>query len=137
MSLRSAINPNPQQQLHDFTPDDFAPRGTVKLANTILDEARAFRLDLEAYNSRANWIVAFTWCYQRLMRKSGEIQYVDEGPGLDFAGYRSTELPDYAVEIRQGVPLAFIIRRDVLNAAQAKEIVKVSLNTGRQSFALI
>jgi hypothetical protein len=125
------------QQLHDFTPNDFAPKGAVRLGNSVLDEARAFQRDLQSYDPDANWIVAFTWCYQRQMRKSGESQYVDEGPGLDLAGYRSTELPDYAVEIRGDMSVAFIIRRDILATSQAKEIVKVTLSSGRQSFALI
>jgi hypothetical protein len=126
-----------QEQIHDFTPSDFAPKGSVKLADSVLDEARAFQRDLQNYDPAAKWIVAFTWCYQRLMRKSGESQYVDEGPGLDLAGYRSTELPDYAVEIQDSVPLAFIIRPDILAASQAKQIVKVTLSSGRQSFGLV
>jgi hypothetical protein len=126
-----------QQQLHDFTPNDFAPNGTMKLDSNVIAEARAFLRDLLEYDPDSKWIVAFAWCYQRLMRKSGESQYVDEGPGIDLAGYRSTELPDYAVEIRDGVPIAFIIRQDILAASQNKEIVNVTLSSGRQSFGLI
>jgi hypothetical protein len=128
---------SPDKQLHDFTPEDFAPKGAIKLGNGVIDEARTFLQDLQKFDPHSKWIVAFAWCYERQMRKSGESQYVDEGPGFDLAGYRSTELPDYAAEARDGVPLAFIIRQDILGASRNKEIVNVTLNSGRQSFGLI
>ncbi len=128
--------PSKYEPKHDFTPKDFAPRGTIKLADGVLDRARQFQSELQRYDSNAQWIVAFTWCYKRSMRKKGETEYIDEAPGLDLAGYRSTELPDYAVELRDGVRLAFIIRHDIFEAAKEKKVIEVRLASGRDSFDL-
>ncbi len=128
--------PSNYEPQHDFTPGDFAPTGTIKLADGVLDQARQFQSELQSYDPNAEWIVAFTWCYKRSMRKKGESEYINEAPGLDLAGYRSTELPDYAVELREGVRLAFIIRHDILAAAKEKKVIEVRLVSGRDSFDL-
>jgi hypothetical protein len=61
---------------------------------------------------------------------------IDEGTGIDLAGYRTSEIPDGAVEVYDGVPVTFIIPRDKIEEAKRKEIVQIRLTSKRLSFAL-
>jgi hypothetical protein len=122
---------------HGFTPDDFAPTGVINLSPEALSDARAFLIHLGQFDGSARWIAGFVWTYARSMRKSGQTEIVDEGPGIDLAGYRFSEIPSYAVESRDGTPVIFIIPQDKIAAATQKEIVEVKLVTGRPSFELI
>lgn len=122
---------------HGFTPIDFAPPGAVKLSAEALSDARDFLVHLGQFDENAKWIAGFVWNYARSMRKAGQTEIVDEGPGIDLAGYRFSEIPSYAVEIRDGTPVIFVIPRDKIATATQKEIVQVKLTTGRPSFELI
>ena len=122
---------------YGFNDDDFAPRGSMTLSAEVLDKAREFVFQLERFEPTSTWIAGFAWCYARTMRESPSSELIDEGPGIDLAGYRTTEIPKDAVEIRNGVPITFIIPRDKIKAAKRKEIVQVRLKSKRLSFELV
>ena len=131
MSADTSENP------YDLNTNDFAPPGQIALSRAAMEEARQFLSKLAQYEKEAKWIVAFTWCYKRSFQKSPESQSIDEGPGIDLAGYRSSEIPPDAVEVRGGVPLAFIIPSKRLSLATKKEIVETRLPSGRLSYMLV
>ncbi len=131
MSTDTSENP------YGFNTNDFAPPGQIALSGAAMEEARQFLSELAQYEKEPKWIVAFTWCSKRSFQKSPESQSIDEGPGIDLAGYRSSEIPPDAVEVRDGVPLAFIIPGERLSSAKRKEIVETRLPSGRLSYMLV
>jgi hypothetical protein len=70
------------------------------------------------------------------LKKSPDSPAIDEGPGIDLAGYRVSDIPTDAVDERSGVPLAFIIPHDRFEDAKRKEIVQTRLASGRLSYEL-
>jgi hypothetical protein len=98
-------NSNP----HGFKSGDFAPAGEIILSDEARSRAKEFLSDLNRYQPGAWWVVGFIWCSARTMRENKESKEIDEGPGIDLGGYRTWELPSEAIEIRDGVPMAFII----------------------------
>jgi hypothetical protein len=128
--------PGAVENPYGFNAHDFVPAGKVILSSEVLKEARQFLLELQKYERAAKWIVAFTWCYNRSIKKTPDSPAIDEGSGIDLAGYRSSEIPSEAVEVRDGVPLAFIIPRDQFSLASKKEIIQTKLASGRLSFQL-
>jgi hypothetical protein len=131
------MSPDAFKNPYAFKDHDFAPRGEIKLAPGALQEARQFLSELGANEDGSKWVVAFTWCYKRAFRKSPDAPSIDEGPGLDIAGYRSTEIPANAIDVREGVSLTFIIPPDQLEKAKDKMIVERRLQSGRMSYELI
>jgi len=121
---------------YGFTANDFAPCGLITLSSEALADAREFVNHLQRFEPTSRWIAGFAWCYARTMRESPNSEVIDEGPGIDLAGYRTNEIPADAVELRDGVPVTFIIPRDKVEAARLKEIVQVRLNSKRLSFEL-
>ena len=130
MSERAFANP------YEFTSEDFAPRGAIALSLEALAAATEFVGHLQRFGPSSQWIAGFVWCYARTMRESPNSESIDEGPGIDLAGYRTSEIPVDAVELRDGVPVTFIIPRDKFEAAKRKEIVQIRLTSKRLSFAL-
>jgi hypothetical protein len=131
MTAESFKNP------YQFNDDDFAPRGAIQLDPAAIEEARQFLSELGANERDGKWVVAFTWCYGRTFQKSSNSPNVDEGPGIDIAGYRTKELPPGVIEVRNGVPVAFIIPAEQLAAASRKAIVETRLASGRMSYKLV
>ena len=121
---------------YGFKTDDFVRPGQITLAPEAFAEARQFLSELEQYEQGTKWIVGFTWSRARTMQRDHDSRSVDEGPGIDVMGYRSTEIPSEAVEVREGVPLTFIIPREQFDRAQKKEIVETRLVSGRLSYEL-
>ncbi len=121
---------------YGFTSLDFAPRGEIALSPEALTDAKEFVGHLQRFEPTSRWIAGFVWCYTRTMRETPNSELIDEGPGIDLAGYRTSEIPVDAVELRDGVPVTFIIPRDKIEAAKRKEIVKIRLASKRLSFAL-
>ena len=121
---------------YGFTPDDFAPDGVLALSPEAQAEGRDFVSHLQQFEPSSRWIAGFAWCYDRSMRENPGSEMIDEGPGIDLAGYRATEIPAGPVEVRDGVPFTFVIPRDKVDFAKRKEIVQVRLASGRLSFAL-
>jgi hypothetical protein len=121
---------------HGFRPTDFVPPEHIGISPEALSEARQLLSELQSQTQGTKWIVAFTWCYDRTFKKSPDSPAVDEGPGIDLAGYRVSEIPPYAVDHRSGVPLAFIIPHDKFENATRKEIVQTRLASGRLSYEL-
>ncbi len=121
---------------YGFNADDFAVAGQIILSPEVLEEARQFLSGLQKYERATKWIVAFTWCYNRSIKMTPESSVIDEGPGIDLAGYRSSEIPPEAVDIRAGVPIAFIIPHDQLTHASKKEVIRTKLASGRLSYQL-
>jgi len=130
MSEQAFANP------YGFTSEDFAPRGVIALSPEALADAKEFVGHLQRFEPTSRWIAGFAWCYARTMRESPNSELIDEGPGIDLAGYRTSEIPADAVELRDGVPVTFIIPRDKIEAAERKEIVQIRLTSKRFSFAL-
>jgi len=116
---------------------DFAPRGLISLSDEARAGASEFLLQLGRFDEASRWIVGFVWSSARSMRENKNSEWIDEGPGIDLAGYRSTELPPDAIETRDGVPVAFVIPRSVIDAAKEKKIVQVRVSSGRLSLQLI
>jgi hypothetical protein len=131
MAKKDVSNP------YGFTLDDFAPMGSIDLSAEAMKQAREFLGDLIAFDSQSEWIPAFAWCYSRTFRRSTQVEAIDEGPGIDLAGYRYSELPPGAVETRNGLKIAFIIPREKVQIASAKRIIETRLSSGRLSFELI
>ena len=131
MAKKDVSNP------YGFTLDDFAPMGSIDLSAEVMKQAREFLGDLIAFDSQSEWIPAFAWCYSRTFRRSTQVEAIDEGPGIDLAGYRYSELPPGAVETRNGLKIAFIIPREKIQIASAKRIIETRLSSGRLSFELI
>jgi hypothetical protein len=115
----------------------FAPNGAVSVTDEAMTQARSFWADLQKYETQTKWVVAFTWASERKYRPSAQSEWLDEGPGIDLCAYKATELPDGAVESRDGVPVAFIIPRDKIAAASEKKIVEVKSVSGAPSFRLV
>jgi hypothetical protein len=131
MAKKDASNP------YGFTLDDFAPTGSIDVSVEAMKQAREFLSDLVAFDSQSEWISVFAWCYSRTIRRNSQVETIDEGPGIDLAGYRMSELPPGAVETRNGLKVAFIIPREKIESASAKRIVKTKLSSGRLSFELV
>jgi hypothetical protein len=125
------------ENLHGFNPSDFPPKGEITLSAEAQSQARDFVRELTSSVPGANWVAGFIWCFERSIRENKNSDEIDEGPGIDLAGYRAAELPLDKIEIRGKVPVAFIIPIDKVNAAREKKIVEVRTNSGRLSFALI
>ena len=121
---------------YGFKPDDFAPRGVISLSPEAETSGREFVGKLQQFEPSSNWIAGFAWCYTRSMRKAPGSETIDEGPGIDLAGYRVSDIPAGMIEIRNGIPFAFIIPHDKIDSAKHKEIVQVRLSSGRLSFSL-
>ena len=130
--MSEQVFPNP----YGFTAEDFAPRGAIALSSEALADAKEFVRNLQRFEPSSRWIAGFAWCYARTMRESSNSELIDEGPGIDLAGYRTSEIPDDAVELYEGVPVVFIIPRDKIDAAKRKEIVQTRLTSKRLSFVL-
>lgn len=130
MSEQAFANP------YGFTSEDFAPRGAIALSPEALTDAKEFVGHLQRFEPTSRWIAGFVWCYTRTMRETPISELIDEGPGIDLAGYRTSEIPVDAVELRDGVPVTFIIPRDKIEAAKRKKIVQIRLASNRLSFAL-
>jgi hypothetical protein len=122
---------------YGFTLDDFAPTGSIDVSFVAMKQAREFLGDLIAFDSQSEWIPAFAWCYTRTCRRSAQAETFDEGPGIDLAGYRMSELPPGSVETRNGLKIAFIIPREQIERASAKQIIETRLSSGRLSFELV
>ena len=130
MSGQDFVNP------YGFTSGDFAPRGAITLSSEALADAKEFVSQLQRFEPTSRWIAGFAWCYARTMRENSNSASIDEGPGIDLAGYRTSEIPPDAVETHDGVPVVFIIPRDKIDEAKRKEIVQTRLLSKRLSFAL-
>lgn len=128
--------PDDVSATYDFGEDAFAPQGAVRLSKEAETGARQFLNSLTKFDSSAAWVAAFEWCYGRTMRRTPEAAVVDEGPGIDLAGYKTSELPSSAVELRDGLRVAFILPREKIDRAAHKEIVQIRLPSGRISYAL-
>jgi hypothetical protein len=102
-----------------------------------LAQARSFWADLQKYDARTKWVVAFTWASERKYRRSAQSEWLDEGPGIYLCAYKSAELPDGVTESRDGVPVAFIIPRDKIAAASEKKMVEAKSFSGAPSFKLV
>ena len=131
MAKKDASNP------YGFTLDDFAPTGSVDVSVEAMKQAREFLGDLIAFDRQSEWIPAFAWCYSRTIRRSAQIETIDEGPGIDLAGYKMSELPPGTVETRNGLKIAFIIPREKIQSVSAKRIMETKLSSGRLSFELV
>ena len=121
---------------YGFRPTDFVPPKQISLSPEALAEVRQFLSELESQAQGTKWIVAFTWCYDRILKKSPDSSAIVEGPGIDLAGYRVSDIPPDAIDERSGVPLAFIIPHDRFKDAKRKEIVQTRLASGRLSYEL-
>ncbi|MBV8794023.1 MAG: hypothetical protein JO136_03715 [Hyphomicrobiales bacterium] len=130
------MSPDTFTNSYGFRPTDFAPPKQIDVSPEALSEARQFLSELESRSQGTKWIVAFTWCYDRTFKKSPDSPAIDEGPGIDLAGYRVSEIPADAVDEKSGVPLAFIIPHDKFENADKKEIVQTRLVSGRLSYEL-
>jgi hypothetical protein len=130
------MSPDTFANPYGFRPTDFVPPKQISVSPEALAEARQFLSELQSQGQENKWIVAFTWGYDRTFKKSPDSPAVDEGPGIDLAGYRVSEIPADAVDERSGIPLAFIIPRDKLENADRKEIVQTRLASGRLSYEL-
>ena len=97
------------------------PPKQIDVSPEALAEARQFLSELQSQGQGNKWIVAFTWCYDRNLRRSPDSSAINEGPGIDLAGYRASEIPADAIDERSGVALAFIIPHDKFKNAKRKE----------------
>src|ERR1700677_3658734 len=123
MAKKDASNP------YGFTLDDFAPTGSVDVSVEAMKQAREFLGDLISFDSQSEWVPAFAWCYSRTFRQNAQVETIDEGPGIDLAGYRMSELPPGAVETRNGLKIAFVIPREKIQSASAKRIIEIRLSS--------
>lgn len=130
------MSPDTFTNPYGFRPTDFVPPKQIDVSPEALAEARQFLSELQSQDRRNRWIVAFTWCYDRTFKKSPDSPAVDEGSGIDLAGYPASEIPADAVDERSGVPLTFIIPHDKFENANRKEIVQTRLASGRLSYEL-
>lgn len=120
-----------------FSPEDFAPRGEIALSPEALDQARIFLANMERYDPTSKWIVGFSWADERKLRPDSHSDWVDIGPGVDLCGYKSSELPNDVIEIRNGLDVVFIIPRDRIQAAVEKKIISVKSIRGNPAVTLV
>jgi hypothetical protein len=130
------VSPDTFTNPYGFRSTDFVPPKKIDVSPDALAEALQFLSELQSQGQGNKWIVAFTWCYDRNLRRSPDSSAIDEGPGVDLAGYRASEIPADAIDERSGVPLAFIIPHDKFENAKRKEIVQTRLASGRLSYEL-
>jgi hypothetical protein len=130
------MSPDTFTNPYGFRATDFVSPAQIDVSPEALAEARQFLSELQSQGQGNKWIVAFTWCCDRTFQKSPDSPAVDEGPGIDLAGYRVSEIPADAIDERRGVPLAFIIPHDKFENADRKEIVQTRLASGRLSYEL-
>lgn len=130
------MSPDTFTNPYGFRTTDFVPPKQITVSPDALSEARQFLSELNSNHQGTKWIVAFTWCYDRTFMKTPGSPAVNEGPGIDLAGYRLSEIPAEAIDERNGVPLAFIIPHDKFENADRKEIVQTRLASGRLSYEL-
>jgi hypothetical protein len=129
------MSPDTFTNSYGFRAIDFVPPKQISVSPEALSEARQFLSELESQGQGTKWIVAFTWCYDRTLKKGPGSPAVDEGSGIDLAGYRVSEIPANVVDERSGVPLAFITPHYKLVNAR-KEIIQTRLASGRLSYEL-
>ena len=130
------MQPPQKVDQYDFPANFYVPKGTITLSPKALAVARQFVGNLREYDPKARWIAGFQWGTARSMRWTADSETIDEGPGIDLAGYRDSEVPPDKVEIVAGVPVIFLIPPDVVAAAKTKTMVETRTNSGRASFAL-
>jgi hypothetical protein len=130
MTIGKAENP------YNFTPQSFAPRDLIELSREAHLGARDFIRELGRFDSGAQWVAGFLWHSKRSMRANKNSEWIDEGPGIDLAGYRVNELPENTIETRDGLPVAFVIPRDIVDSSAAKRIAQVRVSSGRMSFQI-
>jgi hypothetical protein len=122
---------------YGFNLNDLPPPGAIAVPAEALDRAREFSADLRKSDGDPRWIATFAWAYQRKYRPNPTAEWVDEGPGVDLCGYKSSELPPGVVEVRDGLPVAFIIPRDKVASAIEKKIVETKLVSGVTAYKLV
>jgi hypothetical protein len=130
------MQPPPKVNHYEFPPELYVAKGVITLSPKALMVARQFVGYLREYDPKARWIADFQWCTARSMSWTADSEMIDEGPGIDLAGFRYGELPTDTVEIVDGVPVIFLIPPDVVVAAKTKTMVETRTNSGRASFAL-
>jgi hypothetical protein len=116
------MQPPRETDRYGFYPEDYVAKGVIALSPKALAVARQFAADLGKYDPKARW--------------TADSETIDEGPGIDLAGYRYGEVPMDKVEIVDGVPVIFLIPPEVVAAAKSKTMVETRANSGRASFAL-
>ena len=63
------MSPDTFTTSYGFRPTDFVPPKQISLSPEALSEARQFLSELESQAHGTKWIVAFTWCYDRTLRR--------------------------------------------------------------------
>jgi hypothetical protein len=126
----------PSVNKFDYPLDWYVARGVVRLSSEATQQAKEFSKELSSYEDKSKWIVGFLWALDRSLRAKADGPTFDEGPGIDLAGFRDTEILTNTVENVAGVRIVFILPPEVVAAAKAKLIVPSVTNSGRASFLL-
>jgi hypothetical protein len=87
----------------------FAPPGSIRISDEAWNLAREFDERVRRSRSYKEWVISFDWGDSRSIRRRIDGPMEDVGPGLDIVAYDRTDVPNEAVQRKDGIMFAIKI----------------------------
>ena len=88
------------------------PKGRVQVTPAALARMRERLAALAKAKPGTSGVLAVIWSEKRAMKRHGETEWTDLGPGLEIGFYETRQVPARIIETIDGVPIIFVYDTD-------------------------